>query len=276
MANELSSAPGTVFVPGDPFQAGQCVAEPRTVTGPHQYALVPEGAGLKSLENYGPAPSRIRTALSFNEAASYAKYLLAFKDEGTRLFADRATLKIVGLLDYHVGRDTPRWCSHVATLALRASDAWERWTKANGKRMDQVTFAGFIEDNLVDIASPDGATLLEMAKNFEVKRAVAFSSAIRLDNGQHQLSYVEEAAGTSQKGALTIPEKFVLGLAPLEGVEPYRVDARLRYRMQDGKLAIWFDLLRPEDYVKAAFESVVHFVTAQTGLDVFMGTVAGS
>jgi uncharacterized protein YfdQ (DUF2303 family) len=276
MAENLPSVSGTGFVPSDPFQAGQFVAEPRTVAGPHQYALVPEGASLKSLENYGAAPSRIRTALSFYEAASFAKYLTAFKDDGTRLFADRAALKIVGFLDYHPGKDTPRWCSHVATLALRASEAWERWTKANGKRMDQVTFASFIEDNLVDIASPDGATLLEMAKNFEIKRAVAFSSAIRLDNGQTQFSYIEEGAGTSQKGALTIPERFVLGLAPVEGVEPYRVDARLRYRLQDGKLAIWFDLLRPEDYLKAAFESVVDFVKAQTSLDVFMGTVTGS
>jgi uncharacterized protein YfdQ (DUF2303 family) len=276
MAEHLPSVAGSVVVPGDPFQAGQFVAEPRTVAGPHQYALIPERASLKSLENYGAAPSRIRAALTCYEAASFAKYLLAFKDDGTRLFADRAALKIVGFLDYHVDRDTPRWCSHAATLGLRASDAWERWTKTNGKRMDQVTFASFIEDNLVDIASPDGATLLEMAKNFEVKRAVFFSSAIRLNDGQHQFSYVEEGAGTSQKGTLTIPEKFVLGLAPVEGVEPYRVDARLRYRMQDGKLAIWFDLLRPDDYLKAAFESVVDFVKAQTGLDVFMGAVTGS
>lgn len=261
------------FKPGDPFYAGQFVAGPQEVERSNQYALVPKGAAIMSLEAFCAAPARIRTTVKLYEAASFTKYLTAFKDSGTAIFADREKLTLVGFLDYHQSAQAPRWCSHNAWLVLRRTEAWVRWTNANGKRMDQVTFASFLEDNLVDIASPDGATLLEMAKNFEIKRDVAFSSAVRLDNGQHQFTYVEEGTGTSQKGQITIPDRFVLGLAPVEGVEPYRVDARLRYRMQDGKLAIWFDLLRPEDYLKAAFESVVVFVKAQTGLDVFMGGI---
>ncbi len=262
--------------PATTFAAGLHAATPRQVTQPGQYAVVPEGAALHSLEGYLPAPSRIRTTIGFYEAASFCRYVLDFKDAWSRIFADQAGLSLCAYLDYHAASTGPRWGSHIATLGLRLTEAWKKWISANGKRMDQVTFASFLEDNLVDIAAPDGATLLEMAKNLEVKKAAAFTSAIRLDNGEHQFGYVEDIQGTGQKGTITIPGSFVLGIAPVEGVEPYRVDARLRYRMQDGKLAIWFDLLRPDDYLRDAFKSVVEFVKTQTQLDVLLGGVAKS
>lgn len=275
MSNQHDDEPAIPTGPGTAFEAGQYAALPRTVRSPEQYAMVPKGATLVSLEPFCEAPGRIRSEVTLHEAGAFSRYLNAFKDEDSIVFADRDGHKLLAILDYHRSGppEQPRWGTHRASLVLRRTAAWVRWVTANGKRMDQVAFASHIEDNLPDIASPDGATLLEMVKNFEVKRAVAFSSAVRLDNGQVQFSYVEEGAGTAQKGQLTIPDRFVLGLAPFEGVEPYRIDARLRYRLAEGALALWYDLLRPEEYVKAAFESVVEFVEKQTNLGVYMGAV---
>jgi uncharacterized protein YfdQ (DUF2303 family) len=233
---------------------------------------VPEGSTLQSLERFCASPSRIRALVKFYEAGSFCRYVKDFKTAATRLFGDRTALDLTAILDYHEPPASPSWASHRAHLALRKTENWDRWIGQHGRQMNQVQFATFLEDNLVDIASPDGASLLELAKNLDIKKAAAFTSAIRLDNGQTQFQYVEDVQGNSQKGAMTIPGLFVLGLAPLEGVEPYRVDARLRYRMNDGKLAIWYDLLRPGDYLKAAFESVVLFVEKQTETQVLLGT----
>ena len=254
------------------FRAGQHAAEAHSPTDPFQYALVPEGTHLESLERFCTAPSRIRALVKFYEAGSFCLYTQAFKTAATHLFGDRKALELTAIFDYHQPPASPNWTSHRAHLALRKTENWDRWVGQNGRQMNQVQFATFLEDNLVDIASPDGASLLELAKNLDIKKAAAFTSAIRLDNGQTQFQYIEDVQGNSQKGAMTIPALFVLGLAPLEGVEPYRVDARLRYRMTDGKLAIWYDLLRPEDYLKAAFESVVLFVEKQTEIRLLLGT----
>ena len=189
------------------------------------------------------------------------------------MLGDEKAGTLRAILDYHEAPAAPRWGDHAAAFTFRQTEAWKRWVGANGKRMNQTEFAAFLEDNLVDIAVPAGAVLLEMAKNFEVKKNAAFSSVVRLDNGEVQFKYLEDVQGTSRNGEMTVPTMFVLALAPYEGVEPYRVDARFRYRMTDGKLAVWFDLLRLEDYLRDAYARITEFVKAQTGLTVLNGKI---
>jgi uncharacterized protein YfdQ (DUF2303 family) len=150
-----------------------------------------------------------------------------------------------------------------------------RWVTANGKRVDQVAFAAFLEDNLPDIAQPPGAQLLELARSLEVKRNVNFASSVRLDNGQTQLTYEEDVKGTAAKGTIEIPERFILGLAPFEGCAKYRLEARLRYRMAEGKLAMWFDLFRPEEVLRDAFNAVRKQIVDGTAIEPLVGTCNG-
>ena len=254
--------------------AGMALSDPKALDPAElAYAVVPAGAQIQVFDRRSEPPVRIKATATFYEAASFCRYIIGFKDGGSRIYGDEAKGTFLAILDYHQNSTAPRWGSHQALLTLRLTEPWKRWIGNNGKRMDQVTFAAFLEDNLPDIASPAGGELLDIAREFEVRRNVSFSSGVRLNNGQHQLAYQEDLTETAKKGTVTVPEAFVLGIAPWFGVEPYRVDARLRYRLQDGKLTLWYDLARLEDIVRAAFEDVRKFLGAQTGLDVLLGSV---
>ena len=215
----------------DSIKAGLALAEPKVATARGQYAVIPEGATLESLEpllGHLDRPARIRGAVTFTDAASFVTYVNRFKDAATLMLGDEKAGTLRAILDYHEAPAAPRWGDHAAAFTFRQTEAWKRWVGANGKRMNQTEFAAFLEDNLVDIAVPAGAVLLEMAKNFEVKKNAAFSSVVRLDNGEVQFKYLEDVQGTSRNGEMTVPTMFVLALAPYEGVEPYRVDGDTR------------------------------------------------
>lgn len=220
---------------------------------------------LQSLEGFLLAPVSIRGDLGVYDATSFINYVQKFKDADTVIFADKVNRSFTAVLDYH-GVDKARWGRHRAVLAARQTEAWKRWVEADGKRMNQADMAQFIEDNIPDIASPPGAELVEVARNLEAKKDVTFLSTQRPQNGSVNFHYQETVQGSMRGGDLAIPEQFILGLTPFEGCSPYKVTARLRYRIEaGGKLAIWFDLLRVEDIVEEAFKEITEDVTGGVG-----------
>lgn len=214
-------------------------------------------------------PARVKARPSFFDVASFVQYVTRYRDGDTAIFVDRATATLTAVLDYHeatVLSNGARWTSHVATFKARSTPEWMTWTTASGKRKSQLEFAEFLEDNLADIASPPGAEIYEIARSLEAAKSASFLSGVRLTDGQSQLRYEETiTAKAGERGHLEIPERFTLGLAPFEGAERFEVVARFRYRITDGKLQLWFDLLRPHKVLEAAFDAVV--ATAAQGLE---------
>jgi uncharacterized protein YfdQ (DUF2303 family) len=143
---------------------------------------------------------------------------------------------------------------------------------ANGKQMSQADFARFIEDNAPDCVAPSAADMIEIARSLEAKKAVNFSSAVRLDNGQSQLTYEETIQGTAAKGRLVVPELFDIGSPVFEGDGRYAVTARLRYRIAEGgKLSLWYDLVRPHKIIEDAVKELRLVIESRTELTAFAG-----
>lgn len=260
------------------LRAGAAMGSPRTVEpGGWPYTIVPEGMTLSGLEGYLAAPRGVRHVVKVTTLEAFVSQLKRFPSARPVLFGQESEGAIKAVMDFSEDGQ-PKWGRHVITLALEPSREWLTWTKASGKNMDQVTFAGFLEDNLPDIAEPAGAAILQMASSLEVKKSVQFASSVRLDNGQHQLSYLEDIQGSSTKGSLQVVDRFTLGLAPWRGLPLYKVEARLRYRMAEGKVAFWIDLLRPHKVVEAAWVDVCAGVTTALkgtfDVAVLPGTVA--
>jgi uncharacterized protein YfdQ (DUF2303 family) len=258
------------------LRAGAALARPvAPAFGPGEaepYAIVPDGHTLTKLGDLIPVyPRRIRQVVTLSDVLSFVVYVARFADKSASLiYAQEDKLTATAILD-HPKLFSPDWGQHRAILTLRETLAWQAWRAADKKRFDQVAFAEFVENHLPDIASPDGASLLEMVQQLDIRKAVSFESSIRLTNGQVQLTYVENVSGTQAKSTATIPETFVLGLAPFEGADVYKVTARLRYRLADGKVALWFELLRPEDVIRAAWQSVVERIGQGCGVPVLAG-----
>lgn len=158
-----------------------------------------------------------------------------------------------------------------ATFTIAQTVEWATWQANNGKRKTQQEFAEFIEDNSADIFDPSAADMMMVARELEAKKEVNFASAVRLDNGQTQFHYSEETRGTVGKGKLEIPEFFKIRLRAYLGAPPVEVMARLRYRIAENKLSMWYDLLRPHKVKEQAFEAIVTEVSKATGSTVLIG-----
>lgn len=256
--------------------AGVAAAEPKPVEPGTIYSVtVPVGTEhtVVDLERWLPSPSRKKGAVAFTEGGSLARYVTAHDpgDGSSALYADAESLTVVAVLNGHRG-ESAGWGDHRATLTLRPTPEWKHWLALNGQLVDQVKFAEHLEEGLAEIVDPPGAEMLELAQTFQANTKVAFKSFRQLDNGQRQVSYeetIDAKAGT--KGNIVIPSRFQLGLAPFDGAEPYRLDARLRFRIREGDLRIGYVLDRPDVVLRAAFDDVLVSLDTATGLVAYHG-----
>lgn len=226
----------------------------------------------------GKQPARKTGTVALTEHASLSQYVTEHGEElATELWADRDRGRIVAVLNGHIRSDDGAgWADHRAVLTLRHTAAWKAWTGASGTMVGQEDFAEFLEAHRVDIRVPDAATLLEVVTTLSQNTSVAFKSAIRLTDGQTQLRY-EETTDTraGQAGDLKVPSEIVLGIAPYEGMDPFRLTARLQTRVRDGRLTIGVVLDQVDDVLRSAFEQVVAEVATATDLAVLHGTPIG-
>jgi uncharacterized protein YfdQ (DUF2303 family) len=230
------------------------------------------------IERGQATPNRKRESITLHTGTSLGEYVVKHDqgDGSAVLFADVEHATVVAILNAPTA-DTAGWSDHRARLALRFTDAWKRWTARNGKMLSQVEFAELIEEGLIDIAEPDSATLLEVATSIEAQSSANFKSATRLESGERQLRYEETIeARAGRAGELTIPSEFILALQPFEGSETYPVTARLRYRLNDGKLTLGFVLDRPNDVLSRAFDDVLTAIETATGLVALRGVPSSS
>ena len=253
--------------------AGAALSTPEVV-GTTPYAVIPDGYQLHNLEKLLATPSRKRGNTLLTEAASFIAVVNDQKTGATRLYCQTGNKPGFTAVfnDTHVDAG---WRDHRATYVPLLSPEWLIWAGANGRQQTQADFAQFIEANLPDIAEPSGADVLAVSRTLEAKKKVNFASSIRLSDGSHQFTYEEDVQGSAHKGQLKVPEVFVLAIPVFEGSDPRRIEARLRYRIGDGgKLAIWYELVRPHKVIEAATLDLRKQIADGTGMTPLAGMPA--
>lgn len=226
--------------------------KPQSVDG--DFVVVPEDHTVTDLQSYKDGPRRIKEAVKVTTARSFIKYVADFNTDYTAVFADLKGEKFTAVMDYHDPVNGPAWCEHKVHYSCPTDSRWKTWLEQDGKAMSQTNFAIFIESNLIDIVSPSGAEMLTISKELQAKKKIDFKSGQDLSNGDVQFTYNEQTTGSA--GQMEIPQEFKLGIPVYEGGAKYEVTARLRYRIQEGVLTMWYDLLRPERMAEDAFQEV--------------------
>jgi len=248
------------------IRAGAALTQPHLVDG-HAYAVLPAGYAIHDLEYLQEQPSRQKGTIHAHESDSFIRLVQRYQSEAAIVYADLGRGVITAVLndttENGVDAGHRDWrISYVPPV----SDAWKRWTAANGKRMSQVQFAEFIEQNLINIYEPSSADVLELATSLSVDSTVKWSSATRLQSGNRQLQYVEESTARGGKtGVLTVPSHFVLGMPVYQGSDAIVIKALFRYRLTNGELIMWIDLEQTEEAVQVAFSELV--TTIDAGID---------
>lgn len=242
------------------------------------YLVISTNTKVHSLENLVP-PTRIKRQVALLEAESFSAYVNNFKNDDTVIFVEvgeqGADFKAV--LDYHSGAPelTPHYCEHVAEFSTIQTPEWRTWLEANRRVMTQVQFATWLEDNAALFKEPTGAALLELVRTLEGKSDVRFNSAIRLDSGANKLQYDEDVtlkgAATTSAGAVELPAVISAAIQPFQGAPHYEVRARLKYRIEGRKLALWFETIAMHTIIRDSILLVVKDVAEKTGITPFTG-----
>lgn len=238
---------------------------------------------------------------------SLIDHVQRFKDSESVVFADddRHAPSITAVLDYHPGGGAaeighgllPRFGKHRSTFAFPLSDEWKAWTENNGPKnaMTMVEFAAFLEERLPDILAlvPGEDTLsediqkmvdalggsdiiggptrlMEVSRGLQINENSVVRQVHNNSSGEGVIQW--ESTHTDNTGApLKLPKVFLIGIPVFRNDGLYRLAARLRYRVNGGKITFWYELWRIDRTFDHAFKMGVERVGAETELPVLMG-----
>lgn len=232
-------------------------------TGATPYTIIKESQQVHDLEQLLPNPVRKRDTVYLERADSFIRYVNAHKIPNTSAIYQTSDSKgetsFKAIIDDHqIGENgTPNWQSHKVIYTPQTSREWRVWNEWDKRDAPQEQFASFIEDNMPDIIEPNGSILLEIVRTLESKKNVHFKSGVRLDNGDFSIQYEETStAKAGEKGALDIPQIIKLSIPVYDAGANYEVEARFRYRISDGRLRMWYELVRLHDIIKHATDII--------------------
>lgn len=243
--------------------------------GFHTHVLA-EGMRLEheDREKTQPNPRAPRAVVGAHTPDGLIAYATRHVDASTStLWADVDAAAITVVINDHSIDGRPGWADHRARLQLRRPPEWQAWTELNGKTMSQVALAEFLEEHAREIVEPDGATMIELAQTFHATTKAEFKQAVVLATGDRRLTYEETTtAGAGATRSKDVPAAFVVALAPFEGHDPVRIEARFRYTIRDGNLTLGYRLLHLVDISRDAVRTLVGQVSAGLDLPIIEGT----
>ena len=251
----------------------------RFLPGGDPYAVISDGFHVEDLSRYLGVPSRARGTVALYDLASFVAYVNTRKQPQSAVYGFCNASQGVGycaVLNDTDEADSPDWRDWRATYNPPTATEWQTWIQSNGKRVSQQDFAEFIEQNAPDIvqqmqSDPDAARMLEVATTLQATSTASFGAAIRLSNGASQFKYHEDITATAGNGSFEVPERFAIGIPVFQNGPAYCIQARLRFRLNSGKLQFWYDLVRPHKIIEAAAADLTDHIRKETGLPFYNG-----
>lgn len=228
-----------------------------------QFAMVPQGFAVESLEQFQRRPNRHAADHRFVSIASLVEYLNRFARPETMIAADAEKAYIECCIDGDKVEE-PSFKEHRASFIAQQSDKLRAWRGICGKQMSQVQFGLFLEERAIDVVVPEAASVMEMVMTFDATKKVQFKSSLRLHDGSRQFQYVED---NEARGGVTLPDHFII-LAPVyRGMEPQRIKFMVRYRIEEGALRFSVQMHDEEQVMREAFERCVDALTSGLKID---------
>lgn len=164
----------------------------------------------------------------------------------------------------------PDWGDFTCGFCLQPTKEWQVWTGYNQKPMSQAEFALFLENNADMFKEPSGADLLELVQTLEGKSNATIKSAVRLPNGQLNVSISEEitlrGVTSNQDATMELPTILKVNLMPFHGTGIYDLVARLRYRVGDRKLTFWYETVNAHLVLRQVASDVLLQIEKATGI----------
>lgn len=267
-------------------------------------ACVPNGMSLVSIKKFvdewRDKPERREGTVPLFELGAFVEYVNRFKDGDSLIFADndREKPKLAAVIDYHRAGFTgdPAWGKHRVHYSFPLSDEWKVWHGQSGVKMSQGDFAEFLEDHISDVIAPplasDGmpggdalldqllitlggapaspSKLMELSRGLSVTSNDKVANAVNLQSGEMAVTY--QSTHTDGAGSkVAVPPLFLIAIPVFRNGPPYKIAARLRYRVGGGGIVWFFQLYRTDKVFDHAFDEAVTFVRQNTGAVTLLG-----
>lgn len=204
------------------------------------------------LEQYLPAPRRTKATATFATVGSFLAYIHRHRSPSSVVWCDfnpqTYALGFTAIIDEH-DKGLPAWRGHRALFAPDFSAEWKAWKGSDTKPKEQVAFAEWIQEHDEDIHAAEGypsaLQMLTMATEFASNGERVLKSAVRLQSGGVRMHYVDtDDEATVQ--AMTMFEKFMLGIPVFHGGTGFTMAARLKYSVRSGAVSFRYELVRPD------------------------------
>jgi uncharacterized protein YfdQ (DUF2303 family) len=233
---------------------------------------------IKSLNEFARQP---RSAVEkMTCVKSFVEYVKTFRTKEMQIFAKFGQKKITAFFDY---LPTPKNNAsakdlqpgnrlHSCEIEIKLSEKYERWKRICKKRIPQMDFAEFLDENFQDVMIPDGLTFKELALSLSAEINQSFESSRRLKDGASRGAWqvdVKIKSGAIEQ--LEIPERITLGIPIYDGGNAVELQARMRVRIDSGTA---YFILMPNDWEeieKTDFQNTIEKIEKELGLPIFIG-----
>lgn len=259
---------------------------------------VPTGRRLISLkamiDEHRVRPERKAGTSELTTIDSFVAQVNRSKDANTVLFADvasRTEPKLLAVFDYNeAGSDgLPRFGKHRALYRFPVSEQWKAWTVGSLEGLDQVTFAAFLENRIMDVLDPTstgktldafckqlGITLASPQRLMELSRGLTVhadhkvTQVVNIGTGEAQIGFIEDHKDTA--GApLKVPGGFAIAIPVYRNGPAYQIPVRLRYKVAGGQVRWTLQPQRLDEVWDLSIEEAVNAVSTKTECTTLFG-----
>lgn len=249
-----------------------------------------EAQSLLALEDErADAPRRRKGTIQVDTVKSFIELVNRDKRAESVIFASKG--KVTAVLNYHAEDGTPGFCDDRIVYAFPFSEEWRAWYPKNACKMDQRAFAEFVEDRSFDVGVPSDAgtitkkwseslgvrlagpgELATLGEGLSVRVEETVENAHRQQSGEVTLIHkTEHKDGAGQP--LKVPGAFHIMIPIVEDGPLYSIPVRLRYRVNGGKVTWFYEMHRPDVFLKHALDDTIKTVKEGCALPVIHGSV---
>jgi uncharacterized protein YfdQ (DUF2303 family) len=249
------------------------------------YFILPEGYEYHPISK-SQTPELQQGNVALTAAESFIYYVNQHKRPDSLIYANgENSAKFIAVFDEHNKFDNSTYeesflegCQNGifaqhrdfrATLTLEWSQEWKTWKNNNRKPATQLDFANFIEENLDDLIEPTGSEMLTTVLEFQSAKDGRFNSKANLQNGSVEFVYVDNV--TQESGKLTMPTMITINIPVIKHSTPQPISARLKYRVKDSTLLIWYEIIRAYRIEDDAIQTIADKIAETTSLPVLHG-----
>lgn len=242
------------------------------------------------IEEFRTAPDRRKGTATVDTLDSFIALVERHKDEGSALFGKCSwpDPKLTAVLDYDSAAGAARNRTHRIVYAFPLTEEFKAWVSGNAKPMEQDAFAAFLEEHSAELAAPsDGETseyerlfkekmatpseVVALSRHLEVFVAARAKQGIRLQTGERVVEFSEDHVNAKGE-PIVVPGIFMVSVPAFVDGDAVRIPARLRYRVNGGKVVWFYQLYRWEFFLREQVGHDLKDAADKTGLPAFEGS----